>query len=392
MGLSMFSAQTSPIAIDFGSSSVKLLQISGADSPVLVAAAEVTIPDASRESTDQLLAFYSRAIPRLIQASKCKGKRVVCAVPSGQTMIQHMQLAGVEGVSRDDLVKAQLQTQMGWLPENVVVRALEVAQVHQGGQSKSETICFAVPRDIVMQYVDLMRKCKLELVGVDTEVMAMVRAFDHQAHAVDGSDIVTMYVDLGWGGTKVAMTHNEHIVFARHVQIGGRHFDQHLAAALHCDLPSARAHRLSLQASGPAAPTPGPDDDAGLASDGGPAVETATAAATAVTAGQGSSGAASVDLSEQLDMICDELSMCLRYHQGLFPNRSVDRVIFIGGEARQKWLCQHVMKVLGLKAQLGDPLARLGVSNSARTPGLIRGQPQPGWAVPCGLCTAPTDL
>ena len=121
-------------------------------------------------------------------------------------------------------------------------------------------------------------------------------------------------------------------------------------------------------------------------------METATAAATAVTAGQGSSGAASVDLSEQLDMICDELSMCLRYHQGLFPNRSVDRVIFIGGEARQKWLCQHVMKVLGLKAQLGDPLARLGVSNSARTPGLIRGQPQPGWAVPCGLCTAPTDL
>ncbi len=392
MGLSMFSAQTSPIAIDFGSSSVKLLQITAGDPPVLVAAAEVTIPDASRDSADQLFAFYTRAIPRLVQASRCKGKRAVCAVPSGQTMIQHMQLTNVEGVTRDDLVKAQLQTQMGWAPENVVVRAIDVTQVHQGGQSRSETICFAVPRDVVMRYVDLLRKCKLELVGVDTEVMAMVRAFDHQAHADGGSDTVTFYVDLGWGGTKVAITHNEQIVFARHVQIGGRHFDQHLAAALHCDLPSARAHRLSLQASGPAAGAPEPDGDGGPALDGGTAVGTATLPAPVVTAGEGSAEGSSVDLSEQLDTICDELSMCLRYHQGLFPNRSIDRVVFIGGESRQKWLCQHVVKALRLKAQLGDPLARLGVSNSTRTPGLMRDQPQPGWAVPCGLCTAPTDL
>ncbi len=43
MGFSMFSAQSSPIAIDFGTSSVKLLQLSLGDRPTVVAAAALPI-------------------------------------------------------------------------------------------------------------------------------------------------------------------------------------------------------------------------------------------------------------------------------------------------------------------------------------------------------------
>ncbi len=84
--------------------------------------------------------------------------------------------------------------------------------------------------------------------------------------------------------------------------------------------------------------------------------------------------------------------MCLRYHQSLFRDRKVERVIFTGGESRDIGLCQHVAKSLRLPAQLGDPLSLHQYKRSLRTPGLSLGQPQPGWAVACGLCTAPTDL
>ena len=44
MAFGMFSGQCSPIAIDFGSASVKLLQIGAGETPALVAAAELAVP------------------------------------------------------------------------------------------------------------------------------------------------------------------------------------------------------------------------------------------------------------------------------------------------------------------------------------------------------------
>jgi hypothetical protein len=98
------------------------------------------------------------------------------------------------------------------------------------------------------------------------------------------------------------------------------------------------------------------------------------------------------DITELLDTITDELSMCLRYHQSLFRNRPIDRAVFLGGESRQAWLCQHVVKALRVPAQMADPLARFDSTGVQETPGLTLGRPQPGWAVACGLCDAPTDL
>jgi hypothetical protein len=95
---------------------------------------------------------------------------------------------------------------------------------------------------------------------------------------------------------------------------------------------------------------------------------------------------------ELLDAITDELSMCLRYHHSVFRDRSVDRMIFLGGEARQKGLCQHVAKALRLPAHLGDPLASVATEGSLHTPGVKLDEPQPGWAVACGLSTSPAEL
>ena len=52
MVLSMFSAQTSPIAIDFGSSAVKMLQITPGDNPAIQAAIGLRVPDAVRLDRD----------------------------------------------------------------------------------------------------------------------------------------------------------------------------------------------------------------------------------------------------------------------------------------------------------------------------------------------------
>ena len=371
MGFSMFSGQNSPIAIDFGSSSVKLLQIEPGEQPKLLAAVGLRVPDSIRSERDQQIDFLERQLPRMLRKGRFRGRRAICSVPSRDTFIQHIQIAAVDGVDLDELVQTQLQTQPGWPPFGMVIRTYEVAEVRREGETLTEVICVAMGRDTVMRYVQLLKACKLEAVGVHSEVMALLHAFKH-FQANEDADLTTMYVDIGWGSTKVAISHGEKISFARSIQIGGHHFDQQLADRLGCDVPSARAQRISEQV---------------LTAGDTPAAEGASVGVA--TEGDEAPGG---DLNDFADALAEELAMCLRYHQSLFHGRRIDRVVFLGGEARDTGLCQQVARTLRLPAQLGDPLTRLECKKSLRTPGLDLSQPQPGWAVVCGLCTAPTDL
>lgn len=409
MAFGMFSGQASPIAIDLGSSSAKLLQTSsGGDAPALACAAEIPVPDEARGDADKTLEFWNEALPEALRKGKFKGKRAVISVHSSQTLTQHMQIAEAEGLSREDVIKGQLQMQMNALPQNVVVRSVEVCPVHRNGQARTEMICFAIAKETVMRYVELMKKCKLEVVGVHTESLALVRAFDHINRRTEDVNTTTLYADMGWSGTRVAIAHGRQLVFARYINVGGRHFDQTIAAALKCDMGEARRMRLGL---------PG---EFMVSSGEGAMLSIAAEAATRATAVRASASAAVIedrrgsktatvlkhgirpaegprqvsnaDITELLDTMTDEVSMCLRYHQGLFRGRRIDRAIFVGGESRQAWLCQHMVKALRVAGHMADPIARFDPTGAHETPGLTLGKPQPGWAVACGLSDAPTEL
>lgn len=420
MGFSMFCAQSSPIAIDFGTSSVKLLQLSPSDRPTVVAAAALPIPDAIRHDKQKRLDFFAKKLPGLLRKAAFKGRRAICSVPSAQTFVQHMQITATDGNAREELVHA-LASQTGCLPESMVIRTVDVAEVLRDGQTRSEVICFAIPRAVVMRHVELLQRCKIQVIGVHSELLAMVRSFSHlYAEGADKSR-TTLYVDLGWGSTKVAISHGNELVFARCIQVGGRHFDQCLADQMQLDLAEARSHRLShdvfssaavetagepvgveaeserarLQAGAEQAVREGGDsfDHAGLGSSADLGVGIESHGLTAEVAfGEDPTSDQGHGVGELLDAITDELSMCLRYHRSVFRERSVDRLIFLGGEARQKGLCQHVAKALRLPAHLGDPLSSVAAEGSLHTPGVNLDEPQPGWAVAYGLTTSPADL
>jgi Tfp pilus assembly PilM family ATPase len=374
MVLSMFSAQASTIAIDFGSSSVNLLQITPGENPSIQAAVGLRVPDAIRLDRDGRIEYFEKQLPRMFRKGGFKGRRVICSVPSVETLVQHLQISNVVGVDREETIKAQFAAQRGLSPNNMVIRTYEVTEVHRDGQPLSEVICFAISREAVMRYVELLDRCKLEAVGVHSEIIGMVRAFDHLQPRPEEPSVTTLYVDMGWGSTKVAVSHDARIVFARCIQIGGQHLDKRLADRLGCDLASARAQRISEQVLATSSP--------------GGSAKKAKAGGVATSEPPGSEPEA-IEIAHAL---AEELSMCVRYHESLFRGQKIDRMIFLGGEARDITLCQAVAKELRLPAQLGDPLTRFGCKRSLRTPGLSLGQPQPGWAVVCGLCAAPTDL
>jgi len=415
MAFGMLSTGVRPIAIEFGVGSLKALQVASGEDAQLVAAACIETPEELRADAAARLRFQAQALPTLLKNGGFRGKRAVCSIPAPQTLVQHMQVQNAEGVSLDQLVMARLQAQHNCNPANVVMRIFQAKGAARGG--KAEVICVAVSREIVLQQVQALKACRLETVGVHSEHIALLRCFDRVMRRDADQNTVVMYLDIGIGSTKAVIAHGKELVFAKTIQIAGAVFDQTVARQLRCTAAQARVERMRMAGTMASAKPMGKE---GVGVDNSSRARSTQAAASATMASRApgeSAGAETLldrrsdepagadptladgdaappgaDLQEPIELLTDEIGMCLRYHDSTFPDRRVERVVFVGGESHQMSLLRQIAQSLRVQARVADPLAHIGRNNKASVRGVDFGEPRPEWAVPVGLSFCPMDL
>ncbi|MEM9883222.1 MAG: pilus assembly protein PilM [Planctomycetota bacterium] len=358
----------SPIAIDFGADSLKLLQIVPGDPPELVALGSATVPDAARTDLSARQAFLEEALAALLRRHPFKQRRVMLSTPAFQTLVNHLLISRCEGKELDNQVNLALRTRLGVDPARMVIRNYPAAELYRDGTPKQEVITFAAGRDIVMRYVELANRMKLEVVGMHCEAPSVLRVFAY-VNAAASSDAArpVAYVDLGAATSKIVIAHGGTMVLAKTVHAGGDQWTRRLATEQQMDFAEARLARVA-EANGEGGlavaepPTAVGDDD-----ENQPHCETT-------------------------DWLVDELRMSLRHHEARFPDRPVEKLVFLGGEALRTQTCCRLARAVHLPAQLGDPFARLSTLGAGNPGGVDLTQPQPGWAVALGLCVSEANL
>lgn len=376
----------SPIGIDFGADSVKLLQVVADDPPQIVAAGAITIPERARFDAAARQAFVAEALKQLLRREPFKGRRAVLSFPAFQTLMQHMEVGKGEGESIDELINHQLRARLAIEPTRMLVRHFPVRQLVRNGVGMQEVICLAASREVIHGYIDLAHRCKLDVVGMHAEPTAVLKAFEHLFRSASDAQRVTCFIDIGAAMTKVIIAHGAKLMFAKSIHVGGDHLTRQYAQAQNLSFDEAyRARWMEAGGNGAPAPAPAPEPvavgaaGAGEGSTGIPSLDAQPAARRGV-AQQPAAG-------ELVETIVDELRLCLRYHAGMFPDKPVEKLVFLGGEARHVKTCQAIAKAVRIAAQMGDPFARMSRIGIGKPPtGLDLGAPQPGWAVPVGLC------
>jgi len=97
----------SPIAIDFGAHSLKLLQIMPSavgvsiGPPQMIAAAAVQVPSELRSDSSARYQFYADSLKELIKKHPFTGNQAITTTPGHQTLIQHLQLSGSDAIDLD---------------------------------------------------------------------------------------------------------------------------------------------------------------------------------------------------------------------------------------------------------------------------------------------------
>jgi Tfp pilus assembly PilM family ATPase len=400
----MFTKTASPVVADFGASSVKLLQITGGETPAIVAAQSVEIPDEARGNTDRRFAFLAEELPSVLRQGGFQGRRIICSPASSHFIVQQTRIDPTSTLSADDQVRSEVASRMSCLPAAVVTRSFPIPG------SERDRVTLAIARDDVMRHVDLMKRCRFDLVGVQPDQFPMLRAFDHLHRRAEDRTVITMYVDAGWGAIKVAVARGTDLVFARIIPIGGRQFDEIAAAAWGCTASAARIRRVAEEREAVAAPAPVAREEsapeqmsailrAGLAKaarDESQARERAAVGTVVANdrrqggpspsmSSVGSSATVAAELADVHESIAEELLMCARYSQAAIGS-PIDRLVMVGGESHSRRFAGHLARRMGVKSSVGDPIRRLLAATPEGAGVLVPSEEHPEWTVACGLC------
>ncbi|KPK78911.1 MAG: hypothetical protein AMJ81_14440 [Phycisphaerae bacterium SM23_33] len=354
MGLRIMKQKSLPIGVDLGTSHLKMAQLRRSDSGLeLLAAGSTEIPYEVRSDLTRRLDFLSRKIRSILRSDGFRGRQAVLSLPAAAIFLQPVKVPIGRTSEIDEAVRNELVGKLPYPMEQAVTRHILAGIVYVDGKEMQERIVVAISRPELLAHLSMARGAGLDVVGVNIEACAIVECFARLFRREAEQASKTLFIDIGSASTQVVLTHGPKLVFARNLAVGGQTQDQAVAEALH--IPVEQAHLIGLKL---------------LHGQKDPAAEDELFRL----------------LNAKIAEIADEITHCLRYCESSFRHHAIDRVIFVGGQAHNRRLCQSIAERLNLPAQIGDPMAGVKRAKDARGPiGLDERRPQPSWAVAVGL-------
>jgi type IV pilus assembly protein PilM len=380
----------------------------------LVAAASADVPDHVRHNVSARMAFFVETVRDLLAQGNFRSRQAVLSIPASSMYIQHLRMARLDDAETRKALTWEARGKLPIDPSQAVLRHLVAGEIYQDQDPKNEVIVMAAARELVNQYLASAAKARLDVVGMNVEPKALIDCFAHIQRRRDDSSITQLFLDIGLSSSRAVIAHGDRIMFARVIPVGGDQLNKAAAEALKVGVDQAKLLRVQLCCSEPPASaatlkaaTPVeteqlPDDstaggfallNAGLQAslkDASPAKQAAPTPADPANELARQGRIVEQACREPINRLIEELDLCRRYHESMFPSQPVDQLVFVGGEARQQRLCQYVAEGLGISAQIGDPMSRLELTEEPGIDcGIDRRQPQPGWAVALGLSMGP---
>jgi type IV pilus assembly protein PilM len=352
----IFAPPAHPIGVDFGTDSLRLAQVqSDGDDFKLLAAASAEVPANVREDALARLEFFADSAKHLLGHGKFHGHRAVLGLPSSIVQTQHLTIEAVEESKLKEAVFSEAKHQFSLDPAHALLRYAVAGEIDGRTRPQLHVVLMAADAHWVNQYIAAARKAKLDVVAMNMQPLALLDCFASIYRRTSEQKSVRMYVDIGSSGTRAAIAQGTQLLFLRNLPVGGDHLTAAVAEALGISIQNAKTLRLKV-------------------------------------------GAGGSDHEERVDAVCmhgfktlaKHLDLCRDEHEANFPELRVQRLIFVGGEARLESLCEHISEQLKIPGQTGDSLCRMARNSRIGIESAIdRRHPQPGWAAAIGLSMGP---
>ena len=337
--------RSSPIGIDIGSRSVKLMQFDREGLRVREAA-RWDLPAGRPTDTEERDAQIVQAVQRAREGRGFRGREAVFCLRGGDLFVQNLRVPKAGGPELARLVHGEAAGRLPFPSEEAEVRFLEAGDVRHGDAVRREVIVMACHRPAIARTLEIANRLGLTPSAIDTEPSALLRCYSRQFRRADDHTRRLLLVNIGASNTVVLITEGQTPMFVKYLDIGGRQLDEAVARHLRMSLSEAAALRRH-------------NGD-----------RRADQRDEEITRG------VSESVRPVLERLVNELGMCVRYHSVTFRGQALAKAIVGGGEACetvQEWISER----LDLPCEVGEPL------RDVETPRLVGRGSQ--WDIAAGL-------
>ncbi|MFQ5414361.1 MAG: hypothetical protein ACE5E6_07865 [Phycisphaerae bacterium] len=367
--------QLSPIGVDIGAGTVRLLQVaaSGAHIAVVAAAQAPAAPGPIEPS--EVVSANAEVIRRLLADGGFRGRRVVLATPPSATRVKNLRLPCMPAEELGEAVRFEAVERFQSLGKEPEIRYFNAGKVSGAQGEQFELVVIGVAGEVIRAQLDAVSRLGLECAGLDIAPRAAFGPFERFLRREEDAERVHAFLDIGYAGSRMVLTRGPRVAFIRLFHVGVVHFHRAVEQALGVDAAEAvTLYDMIVDGAVPA----GSD---------GPAVPEAQAGPDA-GAGPGAADvgerAAVVDaIGPVLEQLGKEAGLCMRYFAVTFRGARSASLTCVGGGARSGVLRDRLAASTGTVTRLGHPLRK--ISADAVFPGSDRRAGLPEWATAVGL-------
>ena len=209
------------------------------------------------------------------------------------------------------------------------------------GEKVRKILLVLAYRDLIDRYVDACRKAGIQLVGIDLEAFALLRALAAPREEAAPAQAALVAVTIGHDRTTFAVSDGRVCEFTRVLDWGGQSLNVGIARALDVAPSEVDVVKRTLSLHGTDVPE-------------GLREEQATRARDA--------------LNRQVQAFARELVSSLQFYQNQPGSLGIGEIVITGGTAHLPGLAEELQRLIGVRVRVGDPLVRVKVSKKLREP------------------------
>jgi type IV pilus assembly protein PilM len=343
-----------PIGLDLGSAHVRMLQLEevGGELSVAAAATEPVPPEVSADPHDRVAALEP-LLRRMLRRGHFRGRRVVAMLPRHIVQVKNLRLPPMPAGELESAVRLESPSLFGCDADQARLHYLPTGEVRQGSETRQELIAVAARTQEVDEYVQQLHHCGLIVESIDFEPCALFRGIERFIRRKEDQSEVQVLVDIGASRSCVVIARGRDITFYKSIDIGGKQFNEAVAAKLGISMEETSALRRRL-AEAPQTP---------LRSD--PVLQAVYDA-----------------VRGPVEELGREISLCLRYYSVTFRGQRPGRMRLMGGEACDVRLQKLLSGSVAIPVETGRPL--YSINTSRMDPSERRGT-MSQWAIALGL-------
>ena len=328
------------VGLSIGASQLSAAVIVNNGRPKLVKAAQHTLPPDvvsggevrdSEALANEITAFFTEAdLPR---------KNVRLGIGSSRTGVRVFERPAVDDPRQ--LANAIRFRAYETLPIPIEEAMLDYHVVEE--QNMPDRVLLAVAyRDLVDRFAATCAAAKIELVGIDIEAFALLRAVGGEPLAAgERSEAARVAVSIGHDRTTVAVSDGRLCEFTRVLDWGGARVTTAIERALEVDSTEAEQVKRSLDLSSQMPEEP---------------VDERTTRATEAA-------------RREVNGLARELASSLHFYQDQPDSLGFAEITITGGGAHLKGLAEQLEELIGISVRVADPFARVGSANGAGSNG-----------------------